>query len=136
MTNDEERAALLQRGRECCLEPFERLLEETLRESDFKRAEKGNRRPPPRRPASYADLLKLKAEAKNQGIMEAFIIFFSALRDKEGFGPTRLRRVLDAMNEYAGSIRNGYVTIQDLQTTLREEAGIELTFNSLGGGDK
>ena len=57
---------------------------------------KGNRRPPPRRPASYADLLKLKAEAKNQGIMEAFIIFFSALRDKEGFGPTRLRRVLDA----------------------------------------
>ena len=39
MTNDEERAALLQRGRECCLEPFERLLEETLRESDFKRAE-------------------------------------------------------------------------------------------------
>ena len=47
-----------------------------------------------------------------------------------------LRRVLDAMNEYAGSIRNGYVTIQDLQTTLREEAGIELTFNSLGGGDK
>ena len=97
---------------------------------------KGNRRPPPRRPASYADLLKLKAEAKNQGIMEAFIIFFSALRDKEGFGPTRLRRVLDAMNEYAGSIRNGYVTIQDRQTTLREEAGIELTFNSLGGGDK
>ena len=87
-------------------------------------------------PVCYADLLKLKAEAKNQGIMEAFIIFFSALRDKEGFGPTRLRRVLDAMNEYAGSIRNGYVTIQDLQTTLREEAGIELTFNSLGGGDK
>ncbi len=96
---------------------------------------KGNRRPPPRRPASYADLLKLKAEAKSQGIIEAFVIFFSALRDKEGFGPTRLRRVLNAMNEYADSIRNGYITIQDLQAALREEAGIDLVYhNDTTGG--
>lgn len=94
---------------------------------------KGKRRPPPRRPASCADLMKLKAEAKSQGVIEAFVIFFSALRDKEGFGPQRLRRVLDAMNGYADSIRNGYITIQDLQTTLKEEAGIELTFNSDDG---
>ncbi len=97
---------------------------------------KGKRRPPPRRPASCADLVKLRAEAKSQGVIEAFVIFFSALRDKEGFGPKRLRRVLDAMNDYADSIQNGYVTIQDLQDTLKEEAGIELTFNRPGGGDK
>ena len=89
---------------------------------------KGNRRPPPHRPASYADLMKLKAEAKSQGIMEAFVIFFSALRDKEGFDPARLRRVLDEMNGYADSIRNGYVTIQDLHTALKEETGIELVY--------
>lgn len=88
---------------------------------------KGNRRPS-HRPASYVDLLKLKAEAKSQGIMEAFVIFFSALRDKEGFDPARLRRVLDEMNGYADSIRNGYVTIQDLHTALKEEAGIELVY--------
>lgn len=89
---------------------------------------KGNRRPP-RRPASYADLMKLKTEAKSQGVIEAFVIFFSVLRDKEGFGPARLRRILDEMNERADSIRNGYVTIQDLHTVLKEEAGIELTFS-------
>lgn len=101
-------------------------------------AVKGNRRPPPRRPASCTDLLKLKAEAKRQGVMEAFVIFFSALRDKEGFSPTRLRRVLDTMNEYADSIRNGYITIQDLQATLKEEAGIELFYhqNTLGGPER
>ena len=91
---------------------------------------KGKKPPPFRRPMSYADVLKLKAEAKSQGVIEAFVIFFSAQRDKEGFGPKRLRRVLDAMNEYADSIRSGYLTIQDLQSTLKEEAGIELVFHN------
>ena len=59
--------------------------------------------------------------------MEAFVIFFSALWDKEGFDLKRLRRVLDEMNEYADSIRNGYVTIQDLHAALKEE-GIELVY--------
>ena len=89
---------------------------------------KGKKPPPFRRPMSYTDVLKLKAEAKSQGVIEAFVIFFSALRDKEGFTPTRLRRVLDEMNGYADSIRNGYVTIQDLHTALKEEAGIELVY--------
>lgn len=93
---------------------------------------KGKKASAARRPPNYAGILNIKAEAKRQGITEAFIIFFSALRDKEGFGPARLRRVLDAMNEYADSIRNGYITIQDLQTALREEAGIELTLNRDG----
>ncbi len=84
------------------------------------------------RPLSIADIQRIKAEAKRQGVIEAFAIFFSALRDKEGFGPNRLRRVLDTMNNYADSIRNGYLTIQDLQDTLREETGIELCFNSSG----
>lgn len=90
---------------------------------------KGKKRPLSHRPLSYADILKLKAEAKSQGVIEAFVIFFSALRDKEGFDRERLRRVLDEMNGYADSIRNGYVTIQDLHTVLKEEAGIELVYN-------
>lgn len=89
---------------------------------------KGNKPSFSRRPMNYTDVLKLKAEAKSQGVIEAFVIFFSALRDKEGFTPTRLRRVLDEMNGYADSIRNGYVTIQDLHTALKEEAGIELVY--------
>ena len=98
---------------------------------------KGNKWPS-HRPASYVDLLKLKAEAKSQGVMEAFVIFFSALRDKEGFDPARLRRVLDEMNGYADSIRNGYVTIQDLHTALKKEAGVELVYyhDTPGGSDR
>lgn len=95
---------------------------------------KGNKPSSSRRPMSYTDVLKLKAEAKSQGVIEAFVIFFSALRDKEGFTPTRLRRVLDEMNGYADSIRNGYVTIQDLRDTLQEEAGIELTVSGAKEG--
>lgn len=95
---------------------------------------KGKKRPLPRRPPGYADMLKLQTEAKSQGVIEAFILFFSILRDKEGFGPKRLRRVLDALNERADSIQNGYVTIQDLRDTLKEEAGIELTVNGTGPG--
>lgn len=93
---------------------------------------------PSHRPASYADLMKLKAEAKSQCVMEAFVIFFSALRDKEGFDRERLRRVLDEMNGYADSIRNGYVTIQDLHAALKEEAGIELFYhqNTPGGPER
>jgi len=92
----------------------------------------GKKANPGRRPASYADVLKARAEGKREGILEAFTIFFSALRDKEGFGPKRLRRVLDHMNEYADGIRNGYFTIQDLQDTLREEANIVLTLEGAG----
>ena len=96
---------------------------------------KGKKPLPSRRPMSYADVLKLKAEAKSQGVIEAFVIFFSALRDKEGFDRERLRRVLNEMNGYADSIRNGYVTIQDLHAALKEEAGIELFYyqNTPGG---
>ncbi len=46
---------------------------------------KGKKAPAARRPPNYADILNIKAEA--------FVIFFSALRDKEDFGPARLRRV-------------------------------------------
>lgn len=96
---------------------------------------KGKKPPPFRRPMSYTDVLKLKAEAKSQGVIEAFVIFFSALRDKEGFDRERLRRVLDEMNGYADSIRNRYVTIQDLHTALKEEAGIELFYrHDIPGG--
>lgn len=90
---------------------------------------RGKKPPPSHRLLSYAEILNIKAEAKRQGIMEAWIIFFSTLRDKEGFGPKRLRRVLTGINQYADSIRGGYITIQDLQNTLKEEAGIELSFH-------
>ena len=41
---------------------------------------RGKKPPPSYRLLSYAEILNIKAEAKRQGIMEAWIIFFSTLR--------------------------------------------------------
>lgn len=81
---------------------------------------------PRRRPATVADVEKAKKEAKSFAIDAVWAIFFTALRDKEGFGEKRLRRVWDAVNDISDSICKGYVTVNDLRHTLKEEAGIVL----------
>lgn len=43
---------------------------------------------PHRRPATLADVQKAKKAAQNEAVTTAWAIFFSALRDKEGFGYT------------------------------------------------
>lgn len=65
-------------------------------------------------------------ESKRQAIIETWTLIFSVLRDKEGYGPKRLRRVLDHMNKLSGSIRSGYISMADLQAALAQEAGITL----------
>lgn len=85
---------------------------------------------PNRRKATQADVKKAKREAASEAIDAAWAIFFTALRDKEGFGPKRLRRVWDEVNAVSESISQGYVDVRDLMAALREEAGITLT-----GGD-
>lgn len=59
---------------------------------------------PHRRPATLADVQKAKKAAQNEAVTTAWAIFFSALRDKEGFGYTRLRRVWDEVNYLADSV--------------------------------
>lgn len=64
---------------------------------------------PHRRPATLADVQKAKKAAQNEAVTTAWAIFFSALRDKEGFGYTRLRRVWDEVNYLADSVSKGFV---------------------------
>jgi hypothetical protein len=47
-------------------------------------------------------------------------VFFTALRDKEGYGYTRLRRVWDEVNYISDSIDKGYVKLDDLVNELAE----------------
>ncbi len=77
-------------------------------------------------PVSQADIIKAKREAQAQAINYAWAIFFTAMRDKEGYGKKRLRRVWDAVNELSDSISQGYVNVKDLMRTLETEAGIVL----------
>lgn len=53
-------------------------------------------------------------------ITSAWAILFTALRDKEGFGYVRLKRVWDEVNYISDSIGKGYINIDDLVNELKE----------------
>lgn len=75
---------------------------------------------PRRKPATQADVEKAKRQAQTHAINMVWAVFFTALRDKEGFGYTRLRRVWDEVNYISDSIDKGYVNIDDLVNELKE----------------
>lgn len=81
---------------------------------------------PRRCPATQADVEKAKKQAQTIAINYAWAIFFSVLRDKEGYGKERLKRVWNGVNELSDSIAKGYVNIKDLMRALEDEAGIVL----------
>lgn len=82
---------------------------------------------PRRRPASQADVKRAKSAATNEAITGAWAILLTALRDKEGYGPKRLRRVWDEVNYLIDSINQGFINVNDLRRALEEEAGIKLS---------
>lgn len=75
---------------------------------------------PHRRPATLADVNKAKKAAQNEAIAAAWALFFTALRDKEGYGYARLRRVWSEVNYLADSVSQGYVSLDDLIRELEE----------------
>lgn len=75
---------------------------------------------PRRRPATLADVEKAKRQAQEHAVATAWAVFFTALRDKEGFGYKRLRRVWDEVNYLSDSIGKGYVSLDDLVAELAE----------------
>ena len=81
---------------------------------------------PRRRPVSQADVDRAKREAQGKAVNIAWAIFFTVMRDKEGYGKERLKRIWREVNELSDSISQGYVNVKDLIQTLDEEAGIIL----------
>ena len=75
---------------------------------------------PRRKPATQADVEKAKRQAQTHAINMVWAVFFTALRDKEGFGYKRLRRVWDEVNYISDSIDKGYIDIDDLVNELKE----------------
>lgn len=75
---------------------------------------------PRRIPATQADVEKAKRQAQMYAINTVWAVFFTALRDKEGFGYKRLRRVWDEVNYLSDSIDKGYVKLEDLTKELAE----------------
>ena len=75
-----------------------------------------------------SDVKKMKEEATNAGLKYAVLLFFTVMRDKEGYGIKRLKRLFDRVTELADSINKGYVDWKDLEKALSDEADIQLCF--------
>ena len=76
---------------------------------------------PRRVPVSKAEL-----DATDLAVETALAMFLTVLRDREGYGPKRLKRVWDGIQDLTDSVTKGYVSLADLKTVLRDEAGIEV----------
>lgn len=80
---------------------------------------------PRSRPATMADVERAKRDAMREATDYALVIVFSVLRDKEGYSVDDLRRMYGHVQDLSQSIIDGYVKVQDLKHTLKEEANIE-----------
>lgn len=89
---------------------------------------------PNRRPCTGRDLKKSRDEGVNLGFTAAVACIFMALHDKEGYGRTRLKRVLDEASGLLESVGEKCVTLEDLLITLRRETGINFVSDGCGTG--
>lgn len=78
---------------------------------------------PRRIPATRADIDRAKTEAVREAIKLVWSIFFTVLRDKEGYDLDGLRRVWEEAEDLSDSISKGYCTASDLRDVLKQEIG-------------
>ena len=74
-----------------------------------------------------SEIKRIKREELRKGIDYAIIIFLNVMRDSEGYGKKRLRRVHDAINDLSDSIAKGYCSLYDLEKVLKDEADIVIS---------
>lgn len=88
---------------------------------------KKKRTNPRRQPVTMADLSKAKKAAQDLAIELTWSIFFTVLRDKEGYDSLDdLKRVWKECEDLSDSIAKGYCTVSNLRQILKEEAGAKL----------
>lgn len=85
-----------------------------------------NKTNPRRRPATQADVAKAKREAIDKAIDVSWAISITILRDKFGFGSVRIHRYWDELQKLSEEIAEGRVSVLDLMTAIKDEAGIVL----------
>ena len=75
-----------------------------------------------------SDVKNLKNDATNIGIRYAMVIFLYVMREKEGYGDKRIKRVYDEMNDVVDSINKGYINLNDLEQVLSLEYDLTIEF--------
>ena len=76
-----------------------------------------------------SDIKRMKEEIRDDAINKAFILFFTVMHDKWGFGQKRLARMLKQIDELSAMVNETphTVTIEQLKKSLREELKIDFT---------
>jgi hypothetical protein len=78
---------------------------------------------------TQAEVSKIKVDEYNKGVNEAIIamaqIYTLILLDKWGWSGDKAIKLADEVNEEYSMIRNGYLSLVDVETTLWEEYGIK-----------
>ena len=76
-----------------------------------------------------SDVKRMKDEITKDAINKAFILFFTVMHDKWGFGQKRLARMLKQINELSAMVneRPHTVTIEQLKKSLQEDLKVEFT---------
>ena len=75
-------------------------------------------------------MMSMKDEPHLRAADKAFLLMLGlpvmVLHDKFGFGPVRCERFTDAVLELYDSFEKGYVSLEDIHLTLKEETGITI----------
>ncbi|MBE7025033.1 MAG: hypothetical protein E7408_03140 [Ruminococcaceae bacterium] len=80
----------------------------------------------PVRQLRESDIRRIKKEAADAAVRYALVLFLNVMRDTEGYGVKRLKRVYEAIECLADSVSRGYVKLADLEQALKDEADIHI----------
>lgn len=78
----------------------------------------------PRELVPWGTLDKERRKIRDEAVEYAYVVMFTAMHDKHGYGVKRLNRLYNDINYIADSISRGYVNLQDLADELRDKMGI------------
>ena len=81
---------------------------------------------PRRKPVSQAELKTWEHRAISYALIQAKCMCFHTLIDKGFLQPEQVKPAWEAVKYLAESINKGYVNLQDLYDSLRDEYGIDL----------
>lgn len=77
-------------------------------------------------PASLAEAEEAHKKGMSDGTGEGMLVYLSALRDKEGFGNKRLRRLWDKVCEVCDLLTSGAILTPELARNLYDVVLVEL----------
>ena len=81
----------------------------------------------PSQPKSFASFVGAKQAGQLRGLKLATAIFLRVMKDKEGATSEDVNRIWKEIEDMSDSIAKGYVKLEDIQQSLLEEDGINLT---------